>query len=120
MNEDQSRSFRELIGPIIRYGLIALAVVAVLAVLVRLLGWQPPSEFTIATGRQGGAYYAFAKQYQEEFAKQGVTLNIRETAGSLETLDLLRTGEVDAGFVQNTACRSRGHRRIKHPGSDLL
>ncbi len=103
MNEEQSRSFRDLLGPFVRYGLIALAVVAVLAVLVRLLGWQPPSEFTIATGRQGGAYYAFAKQYQEEFAKQGVTLNIRETAGSLETLELLREGEVDAGFVQNTA-----------------
>lgn len=107
MNEEQSRSLRELLGPIVRYGLIALAVVAALAVLVRLLGWQPPSEFTIATGRQGGAYYAFAEQYQAEFARQGVTLNIRETAGSLEALELLNAGEVDAGFVQNTVAGQR-------------
>lgn len=113
MNEEQTRSLRELIGPIIRYGLIALVVLAALAVLVRLLGWQPPSEFTIATGRQGGAYYAFAQRYKEEFAKQGVTLNIRETAGSLETLELLNAGEVDAGFVQNTVSADRADEGLR-------
>ena len=92
----------EFIAPFIRWILLAVVAVLGLLVLLRLLGVQPPDEFTIATGRQGGAYYAFAEQYQERFAEEGVILNIRETAGSLETIELLNAGEVDVGFVQNS------------------
>jgi TRAP transporter TAXI family solute receptor len=93
---------REYFEPSAQLLLAVIAVFIVLAVLVSLLGWRPPDEFTIATGRKGGAYYAYAEEYQKRFAELGYKLNIRETAGGIETIELLNRGEVDAGFVQNT------------------
>lgn len=60
-------------GPFMRWILLALILLAVLALLVPLVGLQPPREFTIATGREGGAYYTFAQRYQELFAEEGYT-----------------------------------------------
>jgi TRAP transporter TAXI family solute receptor len=102
--ESQSllRNVWEYIAPFARYLLLAAMVLVGIVLLVRFLGLEPPREFTIATGREGGAYYAFAQQYQERFAEEGVTLNIRPTAGSIEIVQLLNAGEVDAGLIQNT------------------
>jgi TRAP transporter TAXI family solute receptor len=60
----------------------------------------PPDHFAFATGRPGGAYYKFSEQYQELLAKQRVDLQLISTAGSVESLDKLRRGEVDAALVQ--------------------
>lgn len=96
------RTVKHWIEPFMGWVMIGLAGLVAVFILVPLLGWQPPKEFTIATGRQGGAYYAFAEQYRQRFAEMGYTLNIRETAGGIETIELLNRGEVDTGFVQNT------------------
>jgi TRAP-type uncharacterized transport system substrate-binding protein len=78
------RNVWEYIAPFARYLLLAAIVLIALVLLARFLGLEPPREFTIATGREGGAYYAFAQQYQERFAEEGYTLHIRPTAGSVE------------------------------------
>jgi TRAP transporter TAXI family solute receptor len=96
------RDVWEYVAPFARYLLLAAMALVGLVLLVRFLGLEPPREFTIATGREGGAYYTFAQQYQERFAEEGVTLNIRPTAGSVEIVQLLNSGEVDAGLIQNT------------------
>ena len=67
---------------------------------VSLIG---PSEFTIATGRAGGAYYAYAADYAQRLAERGITLHILETAGSVETLERLVAREIPVGFVQSGA-----------------
>ncbi len=90
------------IEPYIPWILAGIVAAAILVILISLFGLRPPKQFTIATGREGGAYYAFAQEYQQRFALLGYTLNIRETAGTIETIELLNNGEVDAGFVQNT------------------
>lgn len=90
------------IKPLIRWFLLAILVLVALVLMIRFLGIRPPREFTIATGREGGAYYNFAQQYQKRFAEEGYTLHIRPTAGSVETVQLLNAGEVDAGLIQNT------------------
>ena len=86
-----------------KYG-IALAAAGVVLLLLAFvwLVWRslPPREFTIATGREGGGYYQAAQAYQEFAAARGYTIHIRPTAGSVETLRLLESGEVDLGFVQ--------------------
>ena len=60
----------------------------------------PPKTITIASGGAGGAYNAFANRYAEQLAKQGITLNVLETAGSIENIELLNTGKADVAFVQ--------------------
>ena len=62
----------------------------------------PPRKITIGTGEPSGAYYAFAQRYRELLAKEGVTLEIRSTAGSMENVKLLdaKEGRVDVAFVQ--------------------
>jgi TRAP transporter TAXI family solute receptor len=62
----------------------------------------PPSRVTVATGRADGAYYRFAQQYRARLAREGITLDIRETSGSVENIALLsdRRSGVDLAFVQ--------------------
>ncbi len=60
----------------------------------------PPKSFSIATGRKDGVYYGFAKSYQKLLKKDGVTVHIVLTAGSVEALKLLNKDKVDVAFVQ--------------------
>jgi TRAP transporter TAXI family solute receptor len=96
------RKFRDIVESYWAFILLGLLALAILIVGLYLLGKRPPKEFTIATGREGGAYYTFAQIYRQRLAEEGYTLNIRETAGGAETIELLESGAVDAGFVQNT------------------
>jgi TRAP transporter TAXI family solute receptor len=60
----------------------------------------PPKEISIATGREGGGYYKFSLQYQKQLAEQGFHLEIQSTAGSIEVLQKLKSGEASIGLVQ--------------------
>ncbi|MCH2211767.1 MAG: TAXI family TRAP transporter solute-binding subunit [Fuerstiella sp.] len=61
----------------------------------------PPKEITIAAGHRDGAYYRFCTQYATRLARNGITLNIRETNGSVENYDLLISDDdVDIAIVQ--------------------
>lgn len=81
--------------------MIALGVVLLVAVLAYLF-WRtlPPRQFTLLTGREGGAYYNTALKYQQIAKDRGFTINIEPTAGSVAALEMLRNGEADIGFVQ--------------------
>lgn len=61
---------------------------------------KPKKELTIATGREEGAYYKYALEYQKLLKKDKIDLHIRKTAGSVEALKLLKNKEVDVAFVQ--------------------
>jgi TRAP transporter TAXI family solute receptor len=63
----------------------------------------PPHRIVIATGGQNGAYYHFARKYAEELQKEGLTLEVRETAGSVENLRLLGQdhSDVSVAIVQS-------------------
>ena len=62
----------------------------------------PPRKIVIGTGDKSGAYYAFAQRYKEILARDGITLEVRSTAGSGENLKLLTDPEsgVDIALVQ--------------------
>ena len=62
----------------------------------------PPREITIATGDEKGAYHAFGLRYRDILARNGITLKVRSTAGSVENLKLLDAPEsgVELAFVQ--------------------
>ncbi len=81
------------------------------AVLITVLGFiiayqfvepAPPKKIFIGTGDITGAYYAYAQRYREILSHDGVTLEIRSTAGSMENLKLLEAESegVDVAFVQ--------------------
>jgi TRAP transporter TAXI family solute receptor len=84
---------------------VAPATAAAVIAFVVAFQWvkpAPPSHVVIATGRSDGAYYKFAQQYRERLAREGITLEVRETSGSVENIRLLEDGKsgVDLGFVQ--------------------
>ncbi|PKO37893.1 MAG: C4-dicarboxylate ABC transporter substrate-binding protein [Betaproteobacteria bacterium HGW-Betaproteobacteria-6] len=60
----------------------------------------PPKKIVISTGSESGAYYQFAQRYATILAKNGITLEVRPSAGSLENLARLKNDEVQVGFVQ--------------------
>ncbi|RXJ59999.1 TAXI family TRAP transporter solute-binding subunit [Candidatus Marinarcus aquaticus] len=65
-----------------------------------------PNNLKIATGRESGGYYYYAKKYQKSLEKEGIQLEIIQTAGSLEALELLNKGEVDIAFVQGGTAKN--------------
>jgi uncharacterized protein len=50
----------------------------------------PPRQLSIASGEADSIYDNFARQYAQILARDGVQLNVRNTAGALENLRLLR------------------------------
>jgi TRAP transporter TAXI family solute receptor len=81
------------------------ATIAVIIAFIVAFQWvkpAPPSRAVIATGRTDGAYYRSAQQYRERLAREGITLEIRETSGSVENIRLLEdpASGVDLAFVQ--------------------
>lgn len=60
----------------------------------------PPRHLVITTGGEAGAYYQFAQRYATILGRNGITLEVRTSAGSLENLARLQRGEADVGFVQ--------------------
>ncbi len=76
-------------------------VVGLLFWLLTLLHPLPPHTITMATGPAGSAYEVFGKRYKILLAKQGITVNLRNTAGAVENLALLNDPKsgVQVGFV---------------------
>src|SRR5574343_787149 len=60
----------------------------------------PPKRIVITPGGESGAYYQFAQRYAAILARDGITLEVRASAGSLENLDRLKADEAQIGFVQ--------------------
>lgn len=60
----------------------------------------PPKKIVMTTGGEQGAYYRFAQRYAAILAKNGIELEVRTSAGSLENLERLKSGEAQIGFVQ--------------------
>ncbi|MGA9393795.1 MAG: TAXI family TRAP transporter solute-binding subunit [Azonexus sp.] len=66
----------------------------------------PPRTIVISTGGESGAYYQFAQRYAGILARNGITLEITTSAGSLENLARLKDGEAQVAFVQGGVVES--------------
>ena len=82
------------------YGPAAVLVIAAFILAFQFIKPAPPDSVVMATGSEEGAYHAFAKRYAAYLAREGIELKLRTTAGSVENLALLRSGEVELGFIQ--------------------
>ena len=76
-------------------------VVAGFSITGKFIQPAPPDHLTIATGGTSGAYFAFAQKYKETLGREGVELRVLSTSGSVQNLELLRAGKVDAAFLQS-------------------
>ncbi len=78
----------------------------VLALLGFVIAFQfvdpaPPMTLTLTAGQKGGAYYAHAESYRDFLQQRGVTVQILESAGSMQNIDRLKSGEAELAFVQS-------------------
>jgi len=66
------------------------------------VGPAPPDYIVMGTGQPEGAYHHYAQQYRDILATHGIELELRNTAGSIENLELLQADAqgVDVAFVQ--------------------
>jgi TRAP transporter TAXI family solute receptor len=80
--------------------LVVLGAVLLLAALVQFALTMPPSSIVWLAGRQGGAYYQGAEQYQQLARANGFEIEIVETAGSVQALRMLEQREGDVAFIQ--------------------
>lgn len=69
---------------------------------VKLMRPAPPDTLTLATGIPGGAYHALGEQYRKALEARGLTIELVETSGSVDNLNLLmdETSGVELAFIQ--------------------
>jgi TRAP-type uncharacterized transport system substrate-binding protein len=81
-----------------------VAVVLGLALVVAMFFIEPgpPRHIVMSTGAADGGYHMYAQRYKEVLARDGVTLELRESAGSQENVGRLMDPEspVQVGFFQ--------------------
>jgi TRAP transporter TAXI family solute receptor len=102
------------------WGSIAgVCITALAATYMLFVEAPPPSRIVIATGAENGAYYRFARQYADELKKDGLTLEIRTTAGSVENLKLLQDDRagVSVAIVQSGVAAPAERERLQALGS---
>lgn len=80
--------------------LLLLSVIGGFVTLAVLLDLFPERRVTMAAGGEGSAYYALAERYRALLAEDGVILDILETAGSVDNLARLQSGEASVALVQ--------------------
>jgi TRAP transporter TAXI family solute receptor len=85
------------------FGILFLGL-AILAswLLSRYISPAPPKTLVFTAGASDGAYYKFAQRYKTILALDGIMLDIRESAGSVENINRLNdpNSRVTSGFVQ--------------------
>ena len=81
---------------------IAVTAAAIGCAALVMLGNMPPHRIVMATGPEGSAYAEYGKRYRAALAKAGVEVQLRSTAGSVETAALLRDPHsgVSVGLMQ--------------------
>src|SRR4051812_20174473 len=98
---------RKALAPRRRWRLIVFGALLLLAAL----GWafsivlQPAihSRIVITTGADNGIYRGFAERYAPLLKRDGITLDIRSSSGSIENYERLTNpeSEYEVGFIQS-------------------
>jgi len=81
---------------------VSLLILAGFIIASRFIGPAPPDTITIAAGSKQGAYYKYALVYQKILKRDGITLRILETGGSLDNYKKLKSDSdyPDIAFIQ--------------------
>ena len=90
---EHRRHLQRFIWIAVGIGSLSIAV----GVAAKLRRPLPTRSVTMAMGLPGGAYRGFTEQYREILARNGVKLELRESAGALDNLALLQDPESRVG-----------------------
>ena len=120
--DKRRRLFQSLWAQIAIVAPALILVIAGFVVAYQFVGPPPPDRIVMATGSESGAYHAFGKLYAERFAKEGIELELKTTAGSRENLALLagESSEVVVAFMQSGIGEPVELPDIRSPGQRLL
>jgi TRAP transporter TAXI family solute receptor len=83
--------------------IFGICLAALIATYLMFVEPPPPQKIVIASGGRNGAYFRYARQYAEELRKERLSVEVRETAGSVENLQLLgqESSGVSVAIVQS-------------------
>lgn len=96
LREISAGQFRELmliIGPVL------LLVAAAVWIALQFVQPAPPKRVVISTGGQSGGYFTLGQKYAAFLKKNGITLEVRASAGSLENVALLKDEKSDVSVA---------------------
>lgn len=100
----QRRSFklRGRLEMLALFGGSALLVIAGVWFALQFVKPAPPRHISMATGNPDGAYYHYAKRYQAILERNGIELELIETQGSVDNLELMLQpeGKIDLALIQ--------------------
>ena len=98
---DEKISFRD---KLIVLGPAVVLVIAIIFFIYYFVDPIPRRRLTIGCGPPDGQNYIYAQTYRKLLAEQGIKLDLRNTAGSVENLNLLAAASngVDVAFVQGS------------------
>jgi ABC-type nitrate/sulfonate/bicarbonate transport system substrate-binding protein len=87
----------------VSFGPILAISAAAIWIAIRLIQPAPPSTLTITSGPPGSSFWNAAQRYKQILARNGITLVVLPSEGSLQNLRRLadRSSHVDVGFVQS-------------------
>ena len=78
-------------------------VLVLLWVLFRFLDPAPPRSLVMTTGGESGGYHQFGEALKKRLAREGLTLELRPSRGSMDNIQRLTdgSGEVQLGLIQS-------------------
>lgn len=81
----------------------ALVIGVAFTVTLYFIKPAPPKKIVLAMATDEGGFRYYARKYQEALAKHGITLDLRQTTGSVTSVGLLadENSGVDVSFVQS-------------------
>jgi TRAP transporter TAXI family solute receptor len=113
------RDFAALKDPLLVAVPIVLIVLGAFWLASTFIRPAPPTRFVMSTGPEDGGYHRFAQRYRDIVARDGVDLELRPSAGSLQNLERLRDegSGVEAALVQAGAGGARPFPELRSLGA---
>ena len=95
----------------------ALACLILLIIFLRFIFPAPPQQLRIAAGSQGSYFHEVASAYKTALAKEGISLEIVQTMGALDNLQLVNAGKVDLALTHDGLVHAKDDSQLRSLGS---
>ena len=94
-----------------------LACLAFLIIFLRFIFPAPPQHLRIAAGSQGSYFHEVASSYKSALAKEGIFLEIVQTMGALDNLQLVNDGKADLALTHDGLIQAKDKPELRSLGS---